>query len=71
MEITMNYDCAYNIVLSKGWNEFLEILKKRYVKYELYCCSTAWFTNDKYVCKVRGTYGDLIIKWEHKKYTIK
>lgn len=66
MNILMNYDYAQSIVISKGWDAFLELLQNMYKEFNLYTCSKYWFEDDEYICKAKGTYGDLIINWEHK-----
>jgi hypothetical protein len=62
----MNYDYAQSIVLSEGWDVFLEILQKQYSSYDLYSVSKYWFEDDNYICKAKGIHGDVIIEWEHK-----
>jgi hypothetical protein len=66
MELTMNYDYAQSIVLSQGWEEFFNMICEQYKELKLYQCSKAWFDNDEYICKFKGTKGDLIISWEHR-----
>lgn len=62
----MNYNEATDIVKKEGWDEFLETLQKEHPKHDLYACSMSWYESDEYICKAKGTYGDLIIDWEHK-----
>lgn len=59
----MNYHEAVEFVKNKGWDEFLNSLKKEFPQFKLYGCSTAWFEDRQYICKARGVYGDLIIRW--------
>jgi hypothetical protein len=62
----MNYDYAVSIVDSQGWDEFLQILQKRFKVFNLYCVSQDWYWDDQYICKARGTRGDVVVYWEHK-----
>jgi hypothetical protein len=66
MNIIMNYDYAKSIVMSKGWDEFFNMIKEQYKEFGLYTCSLAWFDSDEYICKFKGTKGDIIIEWEHR-----
>lgn len=66
MDILMNYDYAVNIVDSKGWDAFLKMLQERFKAFDLYCVSVDWYTDDQYICKARGTRGDVVVYWEHK-----
>jgi hypothetical protein len=70
MNILMNYDYATMIVDSKGWDAFLEYLQNRFKAFNLYCVSTAWYGDDQYICKAKGTRGDVVISWEHKQKNI-
>jgi hypothetical protein len=66
----MNYDYAVSIVDSKGWEAFLKLLQYRFKGFNLYCVSTTWYEDDQYICKARGTRGDVVVYWEHKQKNI-
>jgi hypothetical protein len=62
----ISHDVAKQKVREEGWDSFLNDFQQQYDSYNLYSCSTYWFNaNDpSYICKFRGTRGDVIIGWE-------
>lgn len=64
MDIILNHSEAKNKVREFGWDAFLKDFQDEYKEYDLYACSTYWENDHSYICKVRGSHGDLIIGWE-------
>lgn len=62
----LNHEGARQKVKDEGWDSFLNQFQQEYESYNLYSCSTYWFdANDpSYICKFRGTHGDIIVGWE-------
>lgn len=52
------------MVKENGWDSFLEDFQKEYESYNLYSGSTYWVEDPYYLCKFRGTGGDVIDGWE-------
>ncbi|MGE6755983.1 hypothetical protein ACQKFO_21515 [Rossellomorea sp. NPDC071047] len=63
MEILMDYNSAKKLVEVYGWSYFLKMFNKKYPGYRLYSVSKAWFEERKYICKLKGGGGDIIIRW--------
>jgi len=66
MDILMNYDYAVNIVNSQGWDAFFKMLQEMFKDFKLYTVSMSWYESDEYICKAKGTKGDVVVYWEHK-----
>ena len=60
----MNYYEATKYVEDNGWDSFLELLQQEYPNYRLYSVSTSWHKDNQYICKAKGTLGDVIIGWD-------
>jgi hypothetical protein len=62
----MSHESARQKVKEEGWDSFLNMFQQDYESHNLYSCSTYWFNADDphYICKFRGTRGDIIIGWE-------
>ncbi|WP_209121485.1 hypothetical protein [Alkalihalobacillus sp. BA299] len=56
-------------VNENGWDQFLSKLNEEFPNRNLYSVSTPWIDDNSYICKARGTKGDLIIGWNgvHRK----
>lgn len=63
MEIIMDYNTAKRMVEVFGWSYFLKLLNKKYPGYRLYSVSKPWLDDRKFICKLKGEGGDLIIRW--------
>lgn len=63
MDVRMDHEKTKLIVDEKGWSGFIEHVNGYFVNYELYSCSQDWYDNSEYICKLRGTNGDVIIGW--------
>lgn len=63
IDLVMNHDEAIMLVEEYGWDGFLNYFNDKYVNHNFYSCSTAWYDNSKYICKFKGSRGDLIIGW--------
>lgn len=59
----MEFDEAKRLVDKYGWNGFLSYFKDKFPDRSLYACSQYWYEDRKYICKMRGTRGDIIIGW--------
>ncbi|MNV63243.1 hypothetical protein D3C71_1558260 [compost metagenome] len=62
VDICMEYDEAKRMVDKKGWEYFVSYFNSR-KKLDLYSCSKDWYEDSKYICKLKGAKGDLIIGW--------
>jgi signal peptidase I len=62
----MSHEDAKKVVKEEGWDSYLNLFQQEYESYNLYSCSTYWFNADdpNYICKFRGTCGDIVIGWE-------
>lgn len=63
MEIKMDIKTARKLVDALDWDGFIAHFKNTYDELDLYRCGTSWYGNSKYICKIRGTRGDLLITW--------
>jgi hypothetical protein len=64
MSIKMSYWAAKLYVKIFGWSAFLAMMQKRFPDLNLYKVSQSWFFDGaQYICKLKGTYGDVIITW--------
>lgn len=59
----MDYKSARNFVTDEGWDAFVELVNSQFQGYKLYACSTDWHNDRRYICKLRGTGGDVLIQW--------
>lgn len=59
----MNHEATKNIVNDIGWDGFLQLMNDKYSR-NFYSVSNAWYDDRKYICKLKGARGDLIISWE-------
>lgn len=59
----MNFGEAKSIVDKEGWEGFLSYFQNKFPERRLYACSQSWYDDKKYICKIRGTRGDIIIGW--------
>lgn len=63
MEIFMDYDDAIDIVNQNGMKYFFEYISDQYEDLDLYTMSIDWTKSKQYICKFKGTSGDLLISW--------
>lgn len=59
----LNHEEAKQYVQDNGYNSFLEVMNEQFPTKDLGSMSTYWEHDDKYICKMRGRYGDIIIGW--------
>ena len=59
----MNYYTAKNCVKKYGWDYFLNKLQLKFPQLGLYVISMDWFIDKDYICKAKGIFGDILIKW--------
>ena len=64
MILKADYDSAVIFVKYRGKDAYLKMLQDMYPSYGFYKFSTEWITNKSYACKVKGTEGDLSIRWK-------
>ena len=62
-DFIMNHKKAKEIVKEKGFDGFMGYFEEEY-NYNFYSCSTYWEDDSKYICKLKGSKGDLIVGWE-------
>jgi len=60
----LNYETEKQIIERYDWELYLKVLQHRYPKNKLYAVSQDWYDDSRFICKARGTYGDIIIGWE-------
>ncbi len=63
-EIVMRRSDALDKVNELGISGFLSVLSFRYPELALFSISTSWLWKPQYICKAKGSAGDLIITWE-------
>lgn len=63
-DVFLSYEFAKSIVEEQGFAGWLTYLKDSYPEKGLYVISTAWFLNENFICKAKGSYGDLLIGWK-------
>lgn len=71
-DVYMNHAQAVALVKQNGMEKFMALMQAEYPSHKLYSCSLAWQDSSKYICKMRGSQGDIIIAWtddtEHPAY---
>lgn len=60
-----NYKEMKKLYKEKGGKEILNCLDENN-KFQLYNFSLDWLESDEFILKANGTYGDVIVDWEHK-----
>ncbi|GAA0471951.1 hypothetical protein [Alkalibacillus silvisoli] len=64
MDLTMSYKEAYELVNDHGYDSLIDHVSELFPNNVLYSCSTGWFMyGAKYICKLQGRYGDIVISW--------
>ncbi|MNM63961.1 hypothetical protein D3C81_753370 [compost metagenome] len=63
VDIYIDYNEAKMMVDKKGWNHFVRHFEK-IKKNGFYSCSKDWYDDPKYICKIKGDRGDLIVGWK-------
>lgn len=63
MNIKMPYELSVNMVRELGIDKFIEMLEGVH-GFNFFSCSIAWLEDSSFICKLKGTKGDLIIEWE-------
>jgi hypothetical protein len=59
----LDYEGTRNYVNEVGFDQFVAELEKEY-SYRFFSCSEAWLMDPKFICKLKGARGDLIIGWK-------
>lgn len=60
----MNHEKAKEFVRLHGYDKFIEQMNEEFPDYDLGSASIHWERDPKYICKMRGMRGDIIIGWE-------
>lgn len=63
MDFVMSYEVAKALYNRLGSNGFLRILQLRFPNLGLYTFSSSWIEDRHYICKAKGTTGDLVVSW--------
>lgn len=63
MTIKMGWTECCRIVELAGRDAFLKKLQELFPELELYKFSLSWLESKEFICKAKGTSGDLIIQW--------
>lgn len=65
MEIDMilDHEQAKGAVETIGWDGFVHSIEQRF-NYGFFSCSQDWYHSSKYICKLKGSRGDIIIGWK-------
>jgi hypothetical protein len=59
----VNRDEMKGIVQEKGWDDFLDHMSEQ-EETSFFSCSTAWYEEERFICKFKGRHRDMIIGWE-------
>lgn len=63
MNVTLNYHLVRKLFNVLGMDKFIEGFNDAYEDLQLYSMSDAWLNDSKYILKLRGTGGDLVVSW--------
>lgn len=63
IDIITDYQVNRNLAITYGLDAFMEYFNGIYPQYGFYSCSSHWIEDEKYICKLKGTGGDLVIGW--------
>lgn len=61
-----SYDLAKILVEEKGILRWLLFLKSKHPEANLYSVSTDWLKDSNFLCKAKGTKGDILIHWNRE-----
>lgn len=64
MNMVYSWNDAKRLVDRWGWDGWMGFLSGKFPSYQLYGCSKDWYDSKQYICKARGTCGDIIVGWE-------
>ena len=59
----MSYKVAKAIYDLSGPDALLNVFQFRFPNLDLYSLSDGWLENSQYICKAKGSKGDLIVTW--------
>ena len=63
MSVNGNHEIFSMIVECFGWEGLLDHLSSLYPAFSLYSVSQDWLQNKSYVCKAKGTGGDIVVSF--------
>lgn len=63
IDLLLDRDIARLIVANRGWDGFVLFIEQQF-HYNFFSCSQDWFENSKYICKLKGRNGDVVIGWK-------
>jgi len=65
IDMLMDYEDAVRIVKSLGFDGWVKHVAQKFPYHKLHSASTAWYEDGpKYIAKLRGLSGDVIIDWK-------
>lgn len=63
-DVVMEHSEAVEYVNDFGNEAFMDVMREEFPNYDLGSMSIHWERDSKYICKMKGTRGDIIIGWE-------
>jgi hypothetical protein len=71
-DLLLSHDECKSMIQTIGWDGFFELFSALYPDRKFFSCSRGWYDESKFVCKFKGTFGDLVIGWQsgHKEVDI-
>lgn len=61
MTLKLNHKHLSSIVEHFGWDGLIEHLDNVHPNLGIYSVSQDWIEDSKYICKAKGSFGDLVI----------
>lgn len=61
-DLVIDHNMAKQIVNERGWDGFVLFIEQQF-HYSFFSCSQDWHRDSKYICKLKGRKGDVIIGW--------
>lgn len=62
-DMVLDRDICKAIVNERGWDGFVLFIEQQR-PYKFFSCSQDWYANGKYICKLKGRDGDVVIGWK-------
>jgi hypothetical protein len=63
-DLVMDWHEASELVKEAGFDGWLKFVAAKFPHYKLYATSTDWYSvGPRYIAKLRGTAGDVIVGW--------
>lgn len=61
-DLVIDHNMAKTIVNERGWDGFVLFIEQQF-HFNFFSCSQDWYHASKYICKLKGRDGDVIIGW--------